>query len=39
MHDNCFFVDGRNILKWAMQAVALTAAKLQNTKVSQFLAI
>ena len=28
MHDSCFFEDARRILEWAMQAVALTTAKL-----------
>ena len=29
MHDNCFSVDARMILEWAMPAVTLTTAKLQ----------
>ena len=29
MHDNCFSVDDRRILEWAVQAVTLTTAKLK----------
>ena len=29
MHDNCFFVDPKRILAWAMQDVSLASAKLK----------